>query len=169
MAGGKRNLNGTEKKVCSKCGNEVIMPLYVERKRLFRKKTKKWCFSCYNKLRFSAGKLELKEVVITGAKLSDNDKDLNIPIEMAPNIHLDSNIKNKEDSEPKLTTFGIIDSSTGKDISKDMEIQIHADNKEDDCTYLDKKYYTCSHVENIRKLCNSYNCPIKLKKRFRHV
>ena len=57
-----------EKKTCSKCGKEVFLGLYVRRKRLFRKKYKKWCFSCHNKLRFSAGKLELKEMVITGAK-----------------------------------------------------------------------------------------------------
>lgn len=55
-----------EKKRCSKCGKEVSVGCYIERKRLFRSKTKKWCFSCYNKLKFSVGKVELKEVVIIG-------------------------------------------------------------------------------------------------------
>lgn len=64
------------KKRCSKCGKEVVLGFYIERKRLFSSKTKKWCFSCYNKLKSGAGKLELKEVKIT------HHPDYNIPIKL---------------------------------------------------------------------------------------
>jgi len=189
------------KMYCSKCGKEVFMGLYVERKRLFRSKTKKWCFSCYNKLKI--GELEFKEVAITGAKndstmgdmlvgnniimpstppnrlqipkedvifesytklsgISDNNnkKDFNIPIEMASDIHTDSKIeilsikksniytgmiKKKKDSKLKLSTFKIIDLSTGKDISKDVQLEIYPDKESKSLREMRTECFDCGN------------------------
>ena len=203
--------NVENRKRCSKCGKEVFLGFYVERKQLLRSKTKKWCFSCYNKLKFSAGKLELKEVIITGekddstlgdniimsstppnrvhvpkedvicepyTKLSDiNDKDFNIPIEMASDIHLDSKIeilsieksniytgqiKNKKDSESKLSTFKIVDYITGKDINKDAELQISLDKDSKPLKEMKSECFECSYNIGFKNIPSEicYECSI---------
>lgn len=131
---------------CSKCGKEVFLGFFVERKQLFRSKTKKWCFSCYNKLKFSAGKLELKEVIITGEK---DDSTL------GNNITMPSTLPNrvqipKEDVilEPytKLSDIG---------------------EKWVDCIHINilksvNNHYACKHINNKSKICNDKDCPIKM-------
>ena len=142
-----------EKKRCSKCGREVCMPFYVERKRLFRSKTKKWCFSCYNKLKSGVGKLELTEVVITSAK---DDSTLG-------GMFIGDNVM-----MPSISTrrFTVPEEDNG---IPDFYAKLgYVREKWVDCSHINilksiNNCYACKHIDNKSKTCNDKDCPIKMR------
>ena len=176
-------------KRCSKCGCGLFIGFYVTRKILFRK-SKKYCYNCYNKLKF-VKKLEIKDNSISGKMaignnihllsspnslqipkenvilksytkldvISDNDY---IPIKKVSDTQLYSNDNlssiwshiEKFIKKLELSTFKIINISTGKDISNDLELEIS--DKEDDCEFCGNKYYKKVEMPDIGcvNMCN---------------